>query len=272
MNPVIRTLHDLHPALVAAAAAAQSAYVTAKVAYSREELASIVGVGGDGTPTMKLDQIVDEAVLTAVDPFGVNILSEEVGWVDRGSAVTLVMDPVDGTANAVADIPVCAFAGAICIGSQVVDSHLVWLDSQRFLSAHRNRHGEWELSEPLRTSRRTSLASASISVLRPRPHTRSAWDAVVRPTERLRVMGSSIVEGSLVALGSIDAFADVGGDVHRIVDLLPLVPFIECAGGSLVDLHSRPVEFDTDLEKRWSGIAAASRPLADEIVRTALGA
>lgn len=258
-------LEDLHPALVVAAEAASVAYATAKATRSLEDLGSYIGTGGDGTPTMLLDQIVDEAVLNAVEPFRVNILSEEVGWVDNGSAVTLVMDPVDGTANAVAGIPACAFAGAIVIGDVVTDTHLIWLDSQRSFSAHRNRDGHYEVSEPLVTSGRRELSGASISMLRPRPETRSTWNRIVNETERLRVLGSSIIEGSLVALGAVDAFVDAGGDVHRLVDLLPLVPLVEHAGGSVVDAYNRPITFDIDLTKRWSGIVAASRELGREL-------
>ena len=112
MNQNRRVVSDLHPALVAAAAAAQAAYLTAKLTKSRQELAEIIGVGGDGTPTMFLDQIVNEAVVAAVEPYGINVLSEEIGWVDNGSAVTLVIDPVDGTANAVAGVPACAVGRA----------------------------------------------------------------------------------------------------------------------------------------------------------------
>ncbi len=259
-----RLVADLHPALVAAAGAAQQAYLTAKLTKSREELAAIVGVGGDGTPTMFLDQIVDEAVIEAVEPYGINILSEEIGWVDNGSAVTLVMDPVDGTANAVAGVPSCAFAGAIVIGSRITDAHITWLDSQRSMSAHRTKWGI-EVSESLTTTGRVELRGASIAMLRPRPETRAAWNRIVEPPERLRVMGSSVIEGSLVAIGAVDAFVDAGGDVHRLVDLLPLVPFIEHAGGVVVDAYDRPLEFDTDMSRRWSGIVAASQPLADEI-------
>ena len=265
MNQYRRVVADLHPALIAAAAAAQAAYLTAKVTKSRQELASIIGVGGDGTPTMFLDQIVDEAVVAAVEPYGINILSEEIGWVDNGSAVTLVIDPVDGTANAVAGVPACAFAGAIVMAGRITDSHITWLDSQRTLSAHRRRDGSFAVSEPLMTSGRTSLSGASIALLRPRPETRPAWNRVVEPTERLRVLGSSVIEGTLVAMGSIDAFADCGGDVHRLVDLLPLVPFVEIAGGVVVDAFGRPLEFDTDMSRRWSGVVAATSELADEI-------
>ncbi|MDA3012873.1 MAG: inositol monophosphatase, partial [Actinomycetota bacterium] len=120
-------------------------------------------------------------------------------------------------------------------------------------------------SEPLATTGRLELAGASIAMLRPRAETRSAWNRIVEPTERLRVMGSSVIEGSLVAIGAVDAFVDAGGDVHRLVDLLPLVPFVETAGGVIVDAFGRPLEYDTDMSRRWSGVVASSRALADQI-------
>jgi hypothetical protein len=59
-------------------------------------------MGADGTPTMRLDILVDTAVAEVVDKHRVNLLSEEIGVIDNGSSVTLVVDPVDGTANAAA--------------------------------------------------------------------------------------------------------------------------------------------------------------------------
>ena len=78
---------NLHPALIAAAHAAEQAFREAKASLPLSELSAIIGVGGDGTPTMYLDQIVDEAVISAVEPFAINILSEEIGWVDEGAEV-----------------------------------------------------------------------------------------------------------------------------------------------------------------------------------------
>jgi len=49
-----------------------------------------------------------------------------------------------------------------------------------------------------------------------------AWTRVAKRIDRVRVLGSSVLEGCLVADGAIDAFCDPGGDIHRIVDLAAL--------------------------------------------------
>jgi myo-inositol-1(or 4)-monophosphatase len=118
---------------------------------------------------------------------------------------------------------------------------------------------------------RRSLDGASVSMLRPRAENFSAWNAVARRAGRVRVLGSSVLEACLVADGAVDAFCDPGGEVHRIVDLAAADLIVRQAGGCLVDVHARPLNFDPDLRQRWSGVVAASPQLADEIVAAVLG-
>ncbi len=248
----------IHPVLAAALAAATGAYRSALATQPRHELARDIGLGGDGTPTTYLDELVDTAVLDAVAPFGVNVLSEEIGWVDRGSALTLVVDPLDGTANATAGVPICAFAGALALDGEFTEGLVSWLDLGRRWHA---RRGDAHCT----VTGRTVLAGASVSMLRPRTETLAAWTRVATQADRVRVLGSSVIEACLVADGAVDAFVDCGGEVHRLVDLAATKVIVEAAGGVLRDVHDRPIEFDIDLSRRWSGVAAASQELAEVI-------
>lgn len=254
----------IHPVLVAALAAATGAYRSALATYPLDELARDIGLGGDGTPTTRLDELVDTAVVDAVAGFRVNVLSEEIGWVDHGSAMTLVVDPLDGTANATAGVPICAFAGALAVDGLFTEGLVSWLDLGRRWHARRG-------DRFATVTRRTGLARASVSMLRPRPETLPAWTRVATTADRVRVLGSSVIEACLVADGAVDAFVDCGGDVHRLVDLAASKVIVEAAGGVVRDVYERPIEFDTDLSRRWSGIAACSRQMADEIARIVSG-
>jgi myo-inositol-1(or 4)-monophosphatase len=253
---------DIDPILSAAAIAAASAYRVAMATMSREQRSEYVGTGGDGTLTFRLDEVVEAPVLDVLARFGVNVLSEEVGWVDRGSAVTVVIDPVDGTANAAAGVPLASFAAALAVDGRIVEGLALWLDG--------NRHWWARADQPVRpsVSARTSLNGASLSMLRPRPETWDAWGRVATSVERVRVLGTSVLEACLVADGAVDAFCDPGGDVHRIVDLAATSLIVERAGGVVVDLHGRPFSLEPDLSLRWSGIAAATPQLADELIAT----
>src|SRR5216684_7039704 len=82
--------------------------------------AEIVGRGADGAPSARIDRVAEAAVLRVLDyeDARVNVLSEEAGFVDRGGDATLVLDPIDGTHNALRGVP--AYSVSMAIGQ----SHL----------------------------------------------------------------------------------------------------------------------------------------------------
>ncbi|GAA5150711.1 MULTISPECIES: inositol monophosphatase family protein [Amycolatopsis] len=248
-----------HPALAAVARAAVAAFRDARGRFDRTQLAEKVDMGADGTPTTRLDQLVDTAVAETVDAHRVNLISEEIGVIDNGSAVTLVVDPVDGTSNAVAGVPFSAFAGVVAVDGEAVESLTTWLDTGRSWHA---KAGE---TLPYRTTGRRELDGAAVSLLRPHPKSEDAWLRVSRRAGRVRVLSSSCLEAALVAEGSLDAFADPGSDTHRIMDIAAAAVLLPAAGGALIDAYGRPVEIDPDLSRRWSGIAAATPDLAEEL-------
>lgn len=250
---------DLHPALAAASAAAADAWRKATGELARDELLAAVGEGADGTTTSHLDDIVERAILEAVEPLGVNVLSEEAGWLDNNSSTTLVIDPVDGTGNAAAGVPFCAFTGAIATDGRFTEGLTRWLDTGRQWWAHVDAPTE------LATTGRRSLDGAIVSMIRPKRDPRG-FLAVADRASRVRVLGSSSIEAALVADGSLDAAFDPGSRTHRIVDLAAAVVLVEAAGGAVVDAHGQPLTFTTAIDGRWSGVAAASPELAAEIV------
>ncbi|MFI6595684.1 inositol monophosphatase family protein [Nonomuraea sp. NPDC050536] len=249
---------DAHPALLAAARAALDAYAGA--GHDRAALSAIVADGADGTPTMRIDELVEDAVLAALPAYA-NVLTEETGWVDRGSALTLVMDPVDGSANAAAGVPLAAFSAALAEEGVFTEALTVWLDTGRSWWARRAMRG-------LRTTGRRRLDGAAVSLLRPHPRNPgalAAWMAVAERAARVRILSSSCLEAALVAQGATDAFADAASDSHRLVDIAAAVVLAESAGGAVRDVFARPIELDTDLTRRWSGVVAATPDLALEL-------
>ena len=74
------------------------------------DLGEEICMGADGTPTSQVDKIAENTVLMYIASHKVplNVLSEEIGFVDNGAKDTLILDPIDGTRNAVLGIPVRA--------------------------------------------------------------------------------------------------------------------------------------------------------------------
>lgn len=248
-----------HQILAESARAAAAAFRAARARFDRDELAEKVGTGADGTPTMRLDQLVESAIAEVAGAHRVNLLSEEIGAVEHGSAVTLVVDPVDGTANAVAGVPLSAFAGVLAVDGVPTEALTCWLDTGSCWYANA------AAPTPYRTTGRRELDGAAVSLLRPQRHTAGSWWRVAERAGRVRVLSTSCLEAALVAEGATDAFADAGSDTHRIVDLAAAMVTVPAAGGSVIDAYGRALEIDTDLARRWSGVVAASLPLAEEL-------
>ena len=96
--------------------------VTKKVlAVPLEERGKKVAMGADGTDTSYIDKVAEDAILEFMDQKDVqaNLLSEEVGFVDRGfDDDVLVIDPVDGTYNASRGIPF--FSISVARGNKIL--------------------------------------------------------------------------------------------------------------------------------------------------------
>ncbi|HKS44366.1 MAG TPA: inositol monophosphatase family protein [Amycolatopsis sp.] len=253
---------DVHPALAAMARAASAAYGDARRAHTRAELGEQVADGADGTPTMRVDRLVEDPVAEVAAAQGVNLLSEEAGFVDNGSAVTVVVDPVDGSSNAAAGVPLCCFAATASVDGEATEALTVWLDTGRVWHAFAGH------ATAYRTTGRTSLDGAAVNLLRPHRRSAEAWQRIANKAGRVRVMSTTVLECALVAEGSIDAFCDPGSDTHRIVDLATAMVTVPAAGGAVLDAYGRRLEIDPDLTRRWSGIAAATPALAEAVAET----
>src|SRR5256885_13497225 len=86
------------------------------VAEIAEDPAEVLGRGADGAPSTRIDRVAEEAVLRVLDyeDARLNVLSEEAGFVDRGGGATPVLDPIDGTHQALRGGP--AYSGSLAIG------------------------------------------------------------------------------------------------------------------------------------------------------------
>ncbi len=253
-------MQGLHPALIQSAHIARQVLATARIEHTKAELCATVATGADGTPTMRVDAIVETAILAVAARHRINVLSEEAGFVDHGSAFTMILDPLDGSANAAADVPLSCFSAALAEDTRLTQALTVWLETDRRWGA--TADGSFTVGGPWATTGRRELDGAAVSLLRPHPHTKRQWWNVTSRAARVRILSCSTLEAALVLQGSTDAFCDAGSDTHRIVDLAAAMVLLPLAGGAVIDAYGRPFLFDHDLTQRWSGVVAATPELA----------
>lgn len=109
MKDLLKTLSEIADAVEEAVA----------LIPSLAERGEDIGMGADGTPTSEIDKIAENTVLDYIvrNKVPLNVLSEEIGYVDYGHSDTLVLDPIDGSTNAAAGVPVFTISMGVGSGS-----------------------------------------------------------------------------------------------------------------------------------------------------------
>jgi fructose-1,6-bisphosphatase/inositol monophosphatase family enzyme len=202
-----------------------------------------------------LDLVADAAVLGVLHPAGVAVVSEESGRTGpEDAAITVVVDPVDGSTNCSRGIPywaisLCAFDGdgPLCalVGNQVTGVRN---------TAIRDR-GAWRDGAVMVPSR-VEQVERSVVTVQGLPH-------VVLPWKQLRALGSIALELCDVAAGAFDASLAAGSWAGPW-DYLGGMLICREAGATVVDARGRELAV-TDPEARRQVLAAATPALLEEL-------
>jgi myo-inositol-1(or 4)-monophosphatase len=83
------------------------------------DLRKSLGTGAAGDKTFPIDRKAEEIVIAGLDSCGepCTVISEEAGFVDiRGGGLRVIIDPVDGSKNAIAGIPFFCTSIAVASG------------------------------------------------------------------------------------------------------------------------------------------------------------
>ena len=214
-------------------------------------------IGADGTPTEKIDQVAENAALSVLEADGRSILfvSEELGEKRIGGKpeFTFVLDPVDGTFNAVNNIPF--FCVPIAIGnsnlSDIRYGFVRNLVNGDIYSAEKGK-GAFRNDTKIYVSGISELSKLSVLSYSHSPHAVPINNHSVR---RVRVFGCAGLELCYVASGIFDAFFDMRG-MLRVTDIAASKLIVEEAGGKITDEKGMLLNTPLDVRKRVNIIAS----------------
>ncbi len=229
-------------------------------------------MGADGTPTEELDRIAEGEILRVLDAEGVDwdLLSEEIGHVARGGDRTLVVDPIDGSHNALRNLPF--FTVSLALGRKDLSGVDVGLvrDLHHGTTWWASRGtGAYRDGRPIRTRPWNSKAEMMFVNLG-----RNASERSVRlagKARRVRSLGCASQELLMVAQGSADGyFFENTPDSRnlRATDIAAAFRILHEAGGGITDARGNSLDpFPLHLEQRTSIFAwgdPAFRTAAEE--------
>ncbi len=226
------------------------------------DASAVVGPSASGSRTQAIDKVAEDAVLRYLDDrdADLNVLSEEAGFVDRGGSRLLVLDPVDGTYNAVRGIPL--YATSLAVGDDRLStiSHALVRDLPRGDTYYAEKGGgAWLNGRPLRTRpfrERESLFSVYLG----RNAQPESYD-VAKAARRVRNLGAASLDLCGVASGGFDMYylKSAASARLRIMDIAAGVLLVREAGGAVVDPEKRELDLPLTLKARTNLVAVGDR-------------
>jgi myo-inositol-1(or 4)-monophosphatase len=264
----------------------------ARAEYHR--LAEVVGLGADGADTLHIDDVAEQAALSFLESAHppLNVLSEEAGLLERGAALTAILDPIDATNNATAvpnfvprpgasladlaraplraghvfGFPYYAFSVGVLADHDLVAGCVMNLPTGEVFTAYRGGGVRLD-GVPVRANAVAAVAEARVALIR--PETNTAWRvlrALTVQARRIRITGCSALDLALIACGSLDALVNPnrfspGGWGEKIVDYAGALALLHETGGVLTSFDGTPVPVDLDLSRRTPLVGAATSVL-----------
>jgi myo-inositol-1(or 4)-monophosphatase len=244
-----------------------------------KEAGKIVKMGADGTPTKYIDLVAENKVLEVLE--GIErpliLVSEEIGEVKIGdgtSEVMLVVDPLDGTSNAVKNIPAYGISVAVAPILSDLKGPLTIQDVQigvvknfatgDVYSAIKDE-GAFMNNEKLVASSKQDLSQSSLGAYVYRMDMEKI-EKLCKTVRRMRILGSIAIELCYVAKGTYDAFVDISDNL-RVVDISAAKVILEESGGMVTDQYGQALQGKLNVLEKTSLIAACNSTIHKEIIR-----
>jgi myo-inositol-1(or 4)-monophosphatase len=261
----------------------EEAQEAVKPLVGRAEAGKVVKMGADGTPTKLIDIVAEEKVVEVLEyaERPVTLISEEIGRFKIGngpSEAVFVVDPLDGTRNALKKIPAygisIAVADPLGISKSVTDPDKLTISDVEIgfvknfatgdiYNAQKGK-GAYLNGNKIRPSQKTDVSGSSIGAYIYRAEM-SKIDKLCKTVRSMRILGSVAIELCYVADGTYDAFLDVRGNL-RIVDIAAAKLIVEESNGVVTDENCKPLENGLNVIDRTSIVASCNKVIHKEII------
>lgn len=223
----------------------------------------IVKIGAGGDQTKLIDMVAEEAAVSylRLTGFEGKLISEELGEKRFGSKEypVLILDPIDGTTNAVRGIIPYSISAALSHGRNLSDicaGIVVELPSRRVYEAIKG-DGAYLNGRRIFTSKPSALRHAligiDVNVRRDKTKIEQILPLILE-AKLVRVMGTAALELCYVASGGFDLYIDNRG-LLRVTDIAAPYIILKEAGASILRLDGTPLDSQLSLSERLSLVA-----------------
>ncbi|WP_298522704.1 bifunctional NADP phosphatase/NAD kinase [uncultured Methanobrevibacter sp.] len=262
--------------------------------FGTPEAGEKVKIGADGTPTSYIDLIAEDIVIHILKEANVYsyIVSEEIGELRLGKGTKrsisltqelrrddipeeerprfiFLLDPIDGTSNAIKEIPAFSISiavaevpkGRIATLNDVQLAFISNLANGNFFEAEKGK-GCWLNNEKVHPSDIINISDMTLGGFTKTGTSEAS--KLVDNARRMRVLGSVVLELSYVASGRYDAFLDLRGS--RIIDIAGSKLILEEAGGIITDKYGEKLNNKLSIHEKAVVVAANNKILHKQMI------
>lgn len=237
-----------------------------------EHAAGDFGIGAGGDISRNIDIVAEKTVLDYLKEinFECIVLGEECGRVELSDNPKgfIIMDAIDGSANAVKGIPFfcssLAFATENKLSSitdgvitNLANGEMYWASKNKgsFFNDQEIRVGS---NDPIYKIVGVNISGASTDLVK-------RLLPIFEKHEHIRHFGANALEMAFFASGLLDIFIDLREKI-RIQDIAAGYLIVKEAGGLLLDADLNPLDADLSYDTRVSFIAVSNQKILDEIM------
>ncbi|MCX8182227.1 MAG: hypothetical protein N3D12_03840 [Candidatus Methanomethyliaceae archaeon] len=230
---------------------------------SPKSSSKIVKIGAGGDRTKLIDVVAEEAAISYLTSTGFEgkLISEELGEKQFGNKEDpiLILDPIDGTTNAVRGIIPYSISAALSSGSNLKDIYagiVMELPSGRIYKALRGGGAyldDQKISINNTPALRHALIGIDVNVRRDKTKIEQVLP-LLKEAKQIRVMGTAALELCYVASGGLDLYFDNRG-LLRVTDIAASYIILKEAGASILRLDGSYLDSPLSLSERVSLVA-----------------
>lgn len=221
---------------------------------------SPLGKGASGDVTFPVDKVAEDIILETLDRKGLNfnIISEERGFKIVDSSISVIIDPIDGSKNAISGIPFFSTSIAFADGERLKSLKLGYIinlingdefwaikGKGAFMNEQKIKTKNYE--KPLIVAFESSTPYQDLPKIFP----------LLRYAHRVRCFGSTALDLAYLASGALNIF--VALSPSRIFDFSAGVLIAREAGALISDLEGNPIdELRVDIKTKTTLLACAT--------------
>jgi myo-inositol-1(or 4)-monophosphatase len=223
-----------------------------------------LGIGAAGDKTYPIDKRAEEIIISVLEESGepLTIISEETGVRDiHGGGKKVLVDPVDGSRNAISGIPFYCSSIALADGKTIGDIELAYVLNIITGDEFWAERGKGAF---LNNKKITAQADAELSLIAYEAQSPVKDIPYILPllseAKKTRCLGSTALDLAYLAFGAISIFANPSPS--RSFDFAGGWLLVKEAGGFFTNIEGKPIEqLELGLKKTTSLLVSGNEML-----------